>query len=170
MMKWKAIPGFEGYEVSNLGEVRSWKRQNQYADAPKSAKPMRQSFDSDGYLKVTLTDCGKEHTRAVHRLVALAFIGPKPIGLEVCHNDGNKTNNCVSNLRYGTRRENAQDMIAHGTSPRGKKNASCKLSEEDVRAIRRDTRKYDDIARDFGLYGRGVVSNIKSGRSWGWLD
>jgi hypothetical protein len=55
--------------------------------------------------------------RYVHSLVAEAFIGPRPIGLEVRHLDGDSTNNAVDNLRYGTHAENMQDRVKHGRDP-----------------------------------------------------
>lgn len=50
-----------------------------------------------------------------HRMVAEAFLGPCPKGLEVCHGDGNPINNRVGNLRYDTHRNNMLDAIQHGT-------------------------------------------------------
>ncbi len=49
----------------------------------------------------------------VHWVVMLAFVGPCPKGLIVCHNDGDKTNNRLSNLRYDTQRSNALDRTKH---------------------------------------------------------
>jgi hypothetical protein len=46
----------------------------------------------------------------------LAFQGPCPNGLEVRHLDGNRTNPKLNNLKYGTRIENMQDAILHGTT------------------------------------------------------
>jgi hypothetical protein len=64
-----------------------------------------------GYPQVSLalTGVGRREYRYVHDLVLLAFVGAKPAGLEVCHGDGVKTNNRLSNLRYDTRSANALD-------------------------------------------------------------
>src|SRR5699024_9822191 len=51
----------------------------------------------------------------VHSLVAESFIGARPEGMEVCHSDGNKTNNHVANLRFGTSSDNELDKVRHGT-------------------------------------------------------
>lgn len=56
-------------------------------------------------------------TTSVHRLVALAFIGPCPEGMEVLHINGEPDDNRLENLRYGTRAENVADTIRHGRHP-----------------------------------------------------
>lgn len=48
------------------------------------------------------------------------FVGLRPDGLEVCHNDGVHTNNQLTNLRYDTRRENLRDRVRHGTFRNGR--------------------------------------------------
>lgn len=68
------------------------------------------------YPVVGLTGSGrKKETRKVHKLVATAFLGAPPPGLEVCHNDGDEANCAVSNLRYDTRIANEHDKRLHGT-------------------------------------------------------
>ena len=60
---------------------------------------------------------GREEQHSIYVLVALAFHGPRPVGpagKEVRHLDGNKSNNRPENLAYGTRRENALDIVRHG--------------------------------------------------------
>ena len=108
---WKTIPvpGFVYYEVSNLGRVRSYRR-----GADRMLKP---GLTSVGYYSVAL---GRGNTKLVHRLVAEAFIGPCPVGQEVRHKDGSRTNNRADNLEYGTRSENIADAIAHGTYQKGR--------------------------------------------------
>ena len=73
--------------------------------------------------------CIDRVTKNVHVLVAQAFLGSRPEGMHVCHIDGDKTNNNLSNLKYGTPKENWQDFrenpqstthaIARETCPRG---------------------------------------------------
>ncbi|AXV72811.1 hypothetical protein CJO75_01120 [Ralstonia solanacearum] len=53
----------------------------------------------------------------IHRLVALTFLGPPPSRQhEVAHNDGNRANNIVTNLRWATHAENVADTFRHGTA------------------------------------------------------
>lgn len=94
---WKWISGYEGlYKVSNKGEVWSERRNS-----------ILHPDDTSGYLRVSLCKEGSVHKYMVHRLVATTFI-PKPFGeYEVNHKDENKHNNCVDNLEWMTRKENA---------------------------------------------------------------
>ena len=118
--RWKPITGYEGiYEVSDHGRVRSLDRTITRSDGQVrrlkgkvlSAPPKQRG----GYPRVCLSAHGKDKVRYVHSLVAETFIGTRPDGMEVCHNDGDPTNNHVDNLRYGTPSENELDKVRHGT-------------------------------------------------------
>ena len=72
----------------------------------------------DGYAAVKLRlNNSVSRTRLVHRLVAAAFLGPCPDGQEVLHGNGQRLDNRLENLRYGTRQENVMDTIRHGNHP-----------------------------------------------------
>jgi hypothetical protein len=47
-----------------------------------------------------------------------AHVGPRPDGMQVCHNNGLRTDNRLSNLRYDTASGNMRDRILHGTDPK----------------------------------------------------
>lgn len=103
---WKDVPKYEGmYQVSNLGNVRSFRRSKE----PKLLKPGRMP---SGHLSVAL---GRHSSRCVHELVLLAFVGEKPHKHECRHLNGNPSDNRLENLKWGTRRENILDAVAHGT-------------------------------------------------------
>lgn len=112
---WRPIDGYDGnYEVSDRGRVLSW-YETELTGQPRIR---RTSKDADGYLFVALRKVpGKPKSNKIHRLVAEAFIGPLPLGMETCHNDGDKTNNTLANLRYDTHLENVRDSVRHGTHP-----------------------------------------------------
>lgn len=133
MEVWKPIDGYPHYEVSNLGRVRSWRPRNgrglALADEPRVLKAI--PFSGRPYLKVALTDLGGHvsHKR-VHRLVLSAFVGPCPEGLEGCHNDGDPSNNALTNLRWNTKGSNFEDQIKHGTRRKGERHPRSAISDE----------------------------------------
>lgn len=106
--RWLPVPGHGHYEVSDQGRVRS----NKYRE-PRLLKP--RSTAKGGYLLVKLRESGHARDFRVHKLVMLTFVGPRPDGLEICHYDGDPTNNALSNLRYDTSVANARDKARHGT-------------------------------------------------------
>lgn len=117
--EWRPIAGYSGYEVSSLGRVRGLARADAAGNRIKGCilTPRRHS---GGYLRVTLCD-GKSHDFFIHRLVLQTFVGPCPPEKQGCHNDGNRQNNALSNLRWGTRIENMADKKLHGTEQLGAK-------------------------------------------------
>ena len=116
--EWRPVVGYEGlYEVSSAGNVRSLPRIVRQRDGgqPVRGRVLRQSLISGtGYPKVSLSKDGRPSAKAVHRLVALAFVPGYEPGLEVCHFDGDRQNNVASNLRWDTRSGNMRDMVRHG--------------------------------------------------------
>jgi len=98
---WKDIPNYEGYQVSNLGRVKSFKRGKETLLKP--------SINTHGYFVVYFYKNGKQKTFKIHKLVAIAFHGHVPDGThKVCvdHIDNNPLNNHVDNLQLISAREN----------------------------------------------------------------
>jgi hypothetical protein len=115
---WKPVAGYEGiYEVSDEGRVRSLDRFALNRSKPrKTHGRLLQPFTMPGgHQHLVLSRDGVQRGVHVHRLVAEAFVPGHQLGLEVCHNDGDAANNRAANLRWDTRKANAQDAIAHGT-------------------------------------------------------
>lgn len=111
---WLPVVGYEGsYEVSSLGAVRSIDRIDNRGSRALGRR-LRPDATASGHLRVTLSRDGKTRRFFVHRLVLWAFVGCTPPGMEACHNDGDPTNNAVSNLRWDTKSANAQDRRRHG--------------------------------------------------------
>ena len=131
--RWKPVNGYEGiYEVSNHGRVRSVDRTVTRSDGQVhryKGNILRTPLNQRGYQVVNLCIQGKSKVHSVHSLVAEAFIGTRSECMEVCHNDGIKTNNRVDNLRYGTSSENMLDNVRHGTHYSSAK-THCPLGHE----------------------------------------
>jgi hypothetical protein len=112
---------------------------------------LKQRPDGGGYLCVWLWLGNKQHVKKVASLVAAAFVGPRPAGLDVLHGDGNRINNAASNLRYGTVAENMADARLHGTMALGERNGMAKIDAATVRAIRAAEGTLYEIGRQFGV-------------------
>lgn len=109
MTEWRAIPGFERYEVSDDGRVRT------KATGIERKLTVKDCVRSRGYVRVRLQAApGRSREFGVHRLVALAFIANPEAKREVNHIDHDKANNHVSNLEWVTPKENAAAAVAAG--------------------------------------------------------
>lgn len=114
--EWRWLPGYEGtYRVSPEGRIESIARPRTKGGI------LVQKINKRGYPAVTLVQFGKQDTREVHKLVALAFLGPRLPGMEVRHLDGDSANCTLANLKYGTRSENMFDQVRHGTHANGRR-------------------------------------------------
>lgn len=119
---WRPISGYEGlYEVSDHGRVRRLDRID-CRGRRRPARLLHGTCDGEGYRIYGLTGRGTRdepakttHLRG-HALVLVAFRGPRPAGMEGCHNNGDPADNRLENLRWDTRVANRQDAIRHGTS------------------------------------------------------
>lgn len=115
---WKPVLGYEGhYEISDYGRVRGVERvvpHPMFGTMTKKAADIKLKSHKDGYLVVTLHREGKRKTRMVHQLVLESFREVRPEGMETRHLDGNPKNNHISNLKWGTPKENSADIDLHG--------------------------------------------------------
>lgn len=100
---WKAIPGYDGYEVSNLGNVKSLKFN--------SEKILKPNVSYSGYLYLNLRTNNKTKAFRIHQLVVMAFLNHIPNGkmdLVVDHINDVKTDNRLENLQVVSQRENCK--------------------------------------------------------------
>src|SRR6478735_2179147 len=118
---WKSIEGYEGtYEVSNIGRVRSLDRTRKALNnsvAKVKGQMLVPGKAKSGYFTVSLCKDGKGKSYTVHQLVAIAFMGHIPNGINniVDHKDNDKSNNHIDNLQIITQRKNAtKDQFRYG--------------------------------------------------------
>lgn len=160
----KRIPEFEQlYAVTSDGRVYSFR----------SKKFLSPRSNPQGYLFVALCDRGRRQDRAIHRLVAEAFI-PNPLHLpEVNHLDFNKANNTRANLEWSSSQDNSRHAEKSGRRPhpRGSNHYRARLTEADVRHIRELAERSISQERLAEIYGvsRSAIYFVVSRRSWAHL-
>lgn len=160
---WLTIPGFTRYSVSSLGRVR--RDVMVYRSQPgMCAVQLKQ-----GYPQVAVTsDAGKSITVMVHVLLMLAFVGPRPEGMHICHKDGNRANCSLDNLRYDTPLANVRDAMNHGTYAHGERIAQHRLVEAEVVEIiglLEENQAYTTIAARYGVTPDAIF-RIACGKNW----
>lgn len=159
---WKPVPGYEGiYEISNFGKVNSIRNGERFP---------RKLNTKTHYTSFSCKKLPEHKTQKcfyIHSLVAQVFIGPRPEGHVVRHLDGNRRNNHLSNLAYGTPQENVADAIAHGTFAK-ENNGRALFTEAGVKAVKMLIDmgvSLSEIARKTDV-SISTIHAIKTGRNW----
>lgn len=158
---WKPVAGHAGYEVSDLGRVRSFRSKNGLGplkSEPHDIKP----WINRGNDRPMVTFTGRKKF-VLSRVVLESFVGPCPAGMECCHQDGNHHNNHLSNLRWDTKVANAMDRTMHGRTHFGEKHPNSKLSKQQAQAIAASTEQSFILASRFGV-SRDLVKAIRNGK------
>ena len=163
---WTDIKGYPNYSVSNLGRVKS-----------KKTGKLLKSYQTRGYLRVSLYNDAGRKCKLVHRLVAEAFIPNLKNKSDVNHINGCRTDANVCNLEWATASENMLHAHSNGLRPRvntqGEKNGFSKLTEFQVMQIKqlladgKFTQK--TIGSQFNV-SKHTIKDIKSGRRWSYLN
>lgn len=149
---WQGIEGYPNYEVAPDGQVRN--KQTLHVLKPRIHK-------DTGYAMVNLTDTnGRRRNVYVHHAVAAAFIGSRPVGLQINHRNRVKTDNSVANLEYVTR--SANTIHAYATGHRAAKLTTKQAVE--IRALR-PTHSLNQLARLFGV-SKGTIVFVTTGKTW----
>ena len=163
---WTSIPFAPEYEINEIGTVRrclvsSRPRSTSYIGTILSPYTLR-----SGYVRVQLSIDGIKQKWYIHRLVAYAFLGQPPFKeAQVAHLDGNKSNNHYSNLMWATAKENASHKVTHGTIVKGEAVHSSKITEEDVRIIRKSSALLKAISTQYNI-AESTISRIKNNKTW----
>ena len=171
----RTVTSFPEYLVGSDGSIWSCFKYNGHQSRKISSEwtklnPSPQK--KTGYFYVTLFRCGRAHRRSVHSLVLTEFVGPCPVGMEACHNNGIGSDCSLSNLRWDTHSSNMLDRVKHGTDERGSKSPSAKLNESDVATIRKRIASGEmkkRIASDYQV-APSTISAIARGANWSWLE
>lgn len=171
---YRDVPGFPGYRVGTDGSVWSCRKSGTGYGKTKEWMRLKPCSNTNGRLAVTLRRDRRPYRRQIHRLVMFAFVGPCPEGMEVCHENGDHTNNRLSNLRYDTHIGNESDKIKHGRKLLGDRHPIAKLNAEKVRAIKKsllDDRRHGIIARlaRENEVDEAIIARIRDGAAWRWV-
>lgn len=164
-MEWRPVARAPRFEISECGDLR----------LAATLRRLRGFIDADGYLRYAIKGCEKSGPVCAHILVAEAFIGPRPSpGYEVAHENGSRTLNHFTNLRWSLPADNQADKVLHGTSMAGERNPHAKISDADVLDIRREYRlikirgsgrSVAELDLRYGLC-RSTIIDIATGKTW----
>ena len=154
---YKLIPNLCNYRAGTDGSVQQIYN-GYWVDVPIS--------HTDVYPRVWIN---KRYWK-VHHLILLTFAGPCPTGLKALHRNDNKQDCQLSNLYYGTSKQNTADMFRNGTDNPllGVLHQNSKLSEQDILEIRNRAargEKQIDIAQDKNI-SQVTVSKIVRRKLW----
>ena len=163
MSRLKKIEGYDGYFISDEGEVFSSKY--------KEMRLLKHRINRNGRPYVNLSKNGKQKSFEIHRLVAKYFLSNYDSSLEVNHIDGVKTNNCVNNLEMVTRKENINHAFLNNLkiNPVGEEHWDAKLTEQEVKEIREKYVPYvygaKRLAKEYGVTD-GCIKFILKRKTW----
>jgi hypothetical protein len=162
--EWRFVPGYEPYQASSLGRIR------------RADRILRGWPDRDGYWRINTSINCRRKTVAVHTLVLLAFVGPRP-SLEHtgAHGPAGISDNSVANLSWKTMAGQHEDQVRDGTDPKGERHPQAVLTDDQVRMIRRRYRSHSRrdgakaIAAEIGV-GYDCIWRVIAGNTWRHVD
>ena len=145
---WKIVPECPNYAVSCQGRVR----RATVGPGTWPGRIKKPTINFYGYLVVNLVTNGKPKVFILHRLICQVFRGPPPDKrYEAAHEDGNRTNAKLENIKWKLPHENNADKHRHGTFLMAEKHWKGVLTDDDVRAIRRSEESSEDLSKRYGV-------------------
>ncbi len=179
-MNWKPVKNYPGYEISDEGQVRSYRVRNRnkitgfiegyvISNNYILLKPQLSGNKSCQYKQITLYNENGRINKLIHILVLEHFASPsdKSFGL---HKDDNRDNNHIDNLYWGDKQDNANDKMKNGHyTTMGEKCHLSKLTEKEVIEIRKLCEEgnltQEEIGQKFNVF-RNTISQIKNRILW----
>lgn len=168
---WKDIHGYEGlYQASTMGRIRSMDREvfSKNGRVQNLKGKILKPDDNNNSLRVLLSNDSNKQRYNVHKLIIFTFKGMRPEDYDICHGNGDYTDNRLENLRYDTKSQNQIDMYRYGN-----KNGKGKLSIEQVLKIRKlhATGNYTQtkLAEMFKVT-IGAIGRIVNRKTFTWLN
>lgn len=170
------IPNFKDYFIDREGNIYSLRAgaNQKKPEVPRKIK----TYNSNGYRGIRLSKDGKLYKLFIHRILLEVFVSPCPPGYECRHINSIRDDNRLENLAWGSRVENMADKKLMGTENVGSKHGMSRLTEEQVKEIRRLGQEanikeramdkggnYKEIGKIFGI-APSTVGAIVQERSW----
>lgn len=138
------------YEISNLGGVKNVKTQ----------KILKKTSNGRGYYQLVVNNKNQRKVFYVHRIVATLFV-PNPYNYKIInHINGNKSDNCFTNLEWTTSSENTKHAYKIGLISKGNK-----LNKEDVEYIRNSTLSKKELSKKFQVT-LWTINDILKRKTW----
>jgi hypothetical protein len=169
---WVTVKECEHYEVSNLGRVKSKPRtivRKNGTNYRVRERILSEASTPTGYKFVSLYDHGTDRQHYVHSLVATAFIGDRPAGMQVNHRDGIKANNTPDNLEYVTGKQNIRHAVELGLlQVVGTLNPQAKYMPDQIRqahALVESGLKHKEASAITGV-DVGTIESVCGGKNW----
>lgn len=163
MEEWRNVIGYEGvYAVSSFGRVK----RTMPGRSTKPGKILKPRTGTRGRKHVALTFNSKAQSLEVHRLVAEAFLGPRPAGKQINHIDYKPLNNRADNLEYISPSENVRHAYRHGfVGGRGEKQWKAKLTSRDIPLIRNSPLGPTALALHYNVT-RSTIKKVRNRSTW----
>ena len=165
-VEYRDVRGFPGYRVGDDGSV--WSRHVRGAGSARKADVWHRLKETKArrYLCVNLVKDTKKHKTLIHRIVLFAFVGPPEIDLQCRHLNGNGNDNRLSNLAWGTPKENCEDKDSHRTLLVGEGHPRAKLKMQEVEQILALSMiPRGELAIKYGV-SVATIKSIRANRNW----
>lgn len=157
---WKDIIGYDQYQVSNLGRVKTTAN-----EATRKERILKPLIHPKGYFRVALWRNNKSKFFFIHRLVAEYFISNPENKSTINHIDGDKSNNHIDNLEWATYRENMNHAVKNRISACGERNGRSKLNWMQIKEIRISHLTSDELAAIYSVH-KSNINRIKRKEGW----
>jgi hypothetical protein len=169
-VRYRRMPGYDSYMIGDDGTVWSSRQAKCFGRFQPAWRKMKPSFSKrTGYFTVKLFNESGHKRFRIHALVLTAFVGPRPDGMEACHNpDPDRANNRLDNLRWDTPQSNMEDIVSHGTRAKGDRVGRARMTDEKVIEMRTRYASGEHcgrLVRDYPV-SRSQFWNIVRGKQW----
>lgn len=150
-IEWTDVPGWPDVRCSRDGQI-----------VGPSGRVLKHYVDQQtGHRHVLI----RGRKLRVHHAVLLTYVSARPSGMMGLHRDDDQANNTVENLYWGTHLDNARDRRHNKGIPSGEDAPGARLTAEQVRRIRQDTRSSRAVAADYGVSHTSILE-IRRGNRW----